>query len=93
VFVVWDGGVVDGDVITVLFNDKPVLTNYMLDKPHKQITLPITKRMNKITIIAEDEGANPPNTANIGLIDGGKFYNLTAYNNKGKKAEIVIVKK
>ena len=32
---VWDGGVIDGDVISVLLNDKPVLTNYSLVKAKK----------------------------------------------------------
>ena len=91
---IWDGGVIDGDIVTVLFNDKPVLTNYTLEKAHKQLRIPLAnKTINTITIIADDEGANPPNTTNIGLTDGGTSYNITAYNNKGKKATIILFKK
>ncbi len=90
---IWDGGVIDGDVVTVLYNDEPVLTNYTLTKPHKQLRIPLTKRKSAITIIAEDEGINPPNTADILFIDGGAYYKLTAYNKKGKKAIIIITKK
>ncbi len=94
IFEIWDGGIIDGDVVTVLFNDKTVLTNYTLEKAHKQVRIPLAnKTRNTITIVAEDEGANPPNTANIGLTDGGISYNITAYNNKGKKATIILVKK
>jgi len=90
---VWDGGVIDGDVITVLYNDLPVLANYTLEKAHKQLRIPITKKTSTVTIIAIDEGANPPNTADILLIDGTARYKVTAYNSKGKRAVIVLRKK
>ena len=90
---VWDGGVIDGDVITVLYNDVPVLTNYTLEKAHKQLRIPITKKTSTVTIIAINEGANPPNTADILLIDGAARYKITAYNSQGKRATIVLRKK
>ena len=90
---VWDGGVIDGDVVTILYNDIPVLTNYTLEKKHKRLRIPITKKTSAITITAIDEGANPPNTADILLIDGDMRYKVTAYNSKGKKAVIVLNKK
>ena len=90
---VWDGGVIDGDVITVLFNDQPLLTNYTLEKAHKQLHIPLTKKKNTITIIADDEGINPPNTADVLLIDGSAHYKITAYNKQGKKSMIVLTKK
>ena len=90
---IWDGGVIDGDVVTVLYNNQPVLTNYTLEKAHKRLRIPLTKKASTITVIAEDEGINPPNTADILFIDGSAFYKLTAYNKKGKQAIIIITKK
>ena len=90
---VWDGGVIDGDVISVLLNDKPVLTNYSLVKAKKQLRFPVTKTVNIVTIVAEDEGVNPPNTAEIILRDGDTIYKITAYNKKGAKAQIVLRRK
>ncbi len=90
---VWDGGVIDGDVVTILFNEAPLLTNYTLEKTHKQLHIPLTKKKNTITIIADDEGANPPNTADVLLIDGSAYYKITAYNKQGKKSMIVLTKK
>ena len=89
---VWDGGIIDGDVITVLYNDVPVLSNFTLAKAHKQLRIPLAKKKSTITIIAEDEGINPPNTADVLLIDGGKYYKITAYNKQGKRSMIVISK-
>ncbi len=89
---VWDGGVVDGDVVTILLNDTPVLTKYSLVKARKQLRLPLTKNTSTITIVAEDEGLNPPNTAEISLLDGKASHRITAFNKKGEKAVIIIKK-
>ena len=90
---VWDGGVIDGDVITVLYNDKPVLTNYSLVKAKKQLRFPVSKKANIVTIVALDEGINPPNTAEINLWDGNTVYSITAFNKKGARAMVVIKRK
>ncbi len=90
---IWDGGVIDGDVISVLLNDKPLLTNYSLVKARKRVRVPVSKTVNVVTIIAEDEGINPPNTAEIALIDGEAVYKITAFNKKGARAQIVLRRK
>jgi hypothetical protein len=89
---VWDGGVVDGDKITVKLNDKVILDHYSLIKERKQIRLPIAAGTNTIAIIADDEGDAPPNTAQILLTDGHDEYKITAYNKAGKVARIVITR-
>ncbi len=89
---VWDGGVIDGDVVSILLNDIPVLNKYTLTKARKQLRLPLTKNASTITIVAEDEGVNPPNTAEIALHDGNASHRITAFNKKGDKA-IIIIKK
>ena len=89
---VWDGGVVDGDVVTILVNEVPVLTKYSLVKARKQLRLPLTKNTTTITIVADDEGVNPPNTAEISLLDGTANHRITAFNKKGEQATIIIKK-
>ena len=89
---IWDGGVIDGDVVSVLFNDQVVLSHYSLVKARKQLKLPLTSRKNTIAIVAEEEGTNPPNTAQLSLWDGGLNYKITAYSSKGARA-IIIIKK
>jgi hypothetical protein len=90
---IWDGGVIDGDAVSVLLNDHAVLSNYTLAKEKKLLRLPLTKKTNTVTIIAENEGINPPNTAQLVLHDGGIQYSLTAFNKQGEKATIVIKKR
>jgi hypothetical protein len=89
---VWDGGVIDGDKISLLVNDERVLTNYTLAKERKILRFPVTKKINTITVIAEDEGINPPNTVQLIFHDGSEQYNLTAFNSKGEKAGKCLIR-
>jgi hypothetical protein len=83
----WDGGNVDGDRITVIFNGETYLNNYYLLKQKKTLRLPLKPTgMNTMAIIAENEGSEPPNTADMVLYDGAMAYSIVAYNNKGQTA-------
>ncbi len=90
---IWDGGVIDDDVVTVLLNGREILTNYVLTAEKKTLTIPLTEKTNTITIVAGDEGTAPPNTAQMLLTDGTEQHKVTAYNKKGKTASVVITTK
>lgn len=91
---VWDGSTIDGDVITISFNSKPVLANYTLAKEKKRLAIPLSEAAtDTLAIQAIREGNEPPTTADISLIDGSKRYSLVAYNAIGKKAYIIIRRK
>lgn len=90
---VWDGGVVDGDIITVSVDNKTVLTDYSLVKEKKQIPIPFPGHTMTITITAGDEGSAPPNTAQIILRDGNEEHKITAFNKKGDAASVQLIKK
>ena len=90
---IWDGGSQDGDKITLLYNGKALLTHYLLVKEKKQLHIPLSgSNINTITILAENEGLEPPNTASLMLTDGQIRYSILAYNNKGQQAVIRIQK-
>lgn len=88
---VWDGGKLDGDMITLLFNDRPVLTRYTLTAGKKQLKLALQKGRNTLIIIADNEGNEPPTTADLILHDGDTPHRLIAYNKLGKEAVIHIM--
>lgn len=90
---IWDAGVVDGDVVTILLNGKEILTDYTLTGTKKLISVPLSEKVNTITLVAGDEGNNPPNTANLVLTDGAEQHKITAFNKKGKTASIVVTRK
>lgn len=88
----WDYGTVDGDIVSVLFNRKNVLSRYAITSVKKQLRLSLHPGINTLTIVAENEGSAPPNTARLLLTDGKKQYSFTAYNTVGKSATIVLKK-
>ncbi len=88
---VWDGGTEDGDRITLLFNNKTYLAGQILMKKKNQLRLQLsTDKINTITLIADNEGTEPPNTASIMLTDGKISYSILAYNKKGDQAVISL---
>lgn len=93
IFEIWDGGEIDNDQVTVSFNGTIVLKNYQLTAQKKKLTFELGgNELNIITITANNEGSNPPNTANIILYDGDKAYSVLAYNKTRRKAVIKIKK-
>jgi hypothetical protein len=88
---IWDGGRIDGDVVSVLVNNAPLLSRYTLAKTPKILRFALTgDAVSSITVIAENEGNEPPNSANIVLVDGSTTHPVIAYNKTGKSATIKI---
>jgi hypothetical protein len=90
----WDGGRTDGDRITIQLNGQTYLSGHTLNKNRKRLHLPILKGVvNTISIIADNEGSDPPNTANLLLTDGKIPHSVLAYNTEGQEATIKIIRK
>ena len=91
---IWDGNNVDNDRITIMMNGEAVLKDHILTKEKKKINLAMGgNELNIISIVANNEGNDPPNTANIQLADGEIHYDIIAHNTIGKMALINIRKK
>ncbi len=88
----WDGGVIDGDALTVMHNGKPLVKDYLLGREPYRMTIPLVKGRNEIVFVAGDEGSAPPNTAQVILYDGDTPHRFTAFNKKGKSASVVLVR-
>ena len=90
---IWDGGRVDGDVISIYQNDVPVLRNYTIKKEPKQLALTFSGAKTEVfTIVAHHEGNEPPNTTDVLLVDGSIRHSILVYNYIGKKGIIKIRK-
>lgn len=89
-----DFGAIDGDLISVLVNDKVMYARIFLDGTFRGIELGLEKGFNKIDFLALNEGASAPNTAEFrvyddqGLLVSANQWNLAT----GFKATIIIVK-
>jgi len=92
---VYDNGEIDGDIISVFYNQQLILHNQKLT--HKSIRIDFqldsTKEVNEISMFAENLGLIAPNTALLILHDGKKQYDIRLSSNLQKNATIKIRKK
>jgi hypothetical protein len=91
----YDDGDVDGDIVSVYYNGKNVLSNKKLtDKP---ITLNLTadpsKTENELLIYAENEGDIPPNTALMIVTEGNNRTEVRITSDEKKNGVIIFNKK
>lgn len=89
---VWDGGTIDGDIISIILNDRPVAVRLKLTAAHSVFRIPLknpdASGLYTLSILAENEGAESPNTANLLLIDGSTSHSILAHNEYGREAVV-----
>jgi hypothetical protein len=84
----------DGDRVTILINDIPVILNITLQRNYQKFNIPLEVGINKIAFKALNQGTSGPNTAafkvynDTGVLLSSKEWNLAT----GAKATIVIAK-
>ncbi|MCB0777412.1 MAG: hypothetical protein KDB99_13960, partial [Chitinophagaceae bacterium] len=92
---VYDNGEIDGDVISIFYNDQLILSSQKLT--HKSIqldlTLDSTKAYNELSMLAENLGLIPPNTALMVIHDGKNRHNVRVSSDLQKNATVRIRKK
>jgi hypothetical protein len=91
----YDNGEIDGDSISIFYNDKLIAFNRILStrSVHFDITLDSTLEINELTMFADNLGAIPPNTALMLVNDGKKRYEVRLTSNLEKSATIRFKKK
>ncbi len=84
----------DGDRVTILINDIPIVTNIILMQNYQKFNIPLKIGINKIAFKALNQGTSGPNTAafkvynDAGILLSSNEWNLAT----GAKATIVIAK-
>lgn len=91
----YDDGLLDGDSVSVFYNNRILLNNILLsDKAIKQVVhLPLTKEGIIISMFAENEGSIPPNTGLLIIREGQKRYEVRFSSDKKKSAAVMLRKK
>lgn len=84
----------DGDRVSVLVNDIPVIVNIVLEQRYKKFSIPLEVGLNKIAFKALNQGTSGPNTAAFKVYnDKGVLLSSNEWNlATGAKATIVIAK-
>lgn len=84
----------DGDKVTILINDIPIIMNITLKQSYQKFNIPLEVGINKIAFKALNQGTSGPNTAafkvydDAGILLSSNEWNLAT----GAKATIVIAK-
>jgi len=84
----------DGDRVTILINDVPVIQNIVLQQNYQKFNIPLDIGINRIAFKALNQGSSGPNTAafkvynDAGVLISSNEWNLAT----GAKATLVIAK-
>ena len=84
----------DGDRVTILINDVPVIQNIVLQQNYQKFNIPLDIGINRIAFKALNQGSSGPNTAafkvynDAGMLISSNEWNLAT----GAKATLVIAK-
>ncbi|MGZ3839228.1 MAG: hypothetical protein ACXVMS_12885 [Flavisolibacter sp.] len=91
----YDNGEVDGDSISVFYNDQLLGANLRLSTKsiHMNIGLDSTREANTLSMFANNLGSIPPNTALMLIYDGKKRYEVRLSSNLEKSAAVRIRRK
>jgi len=90
--IVYDGGKLDGDKISITLNDKPFLTNYEAKSEKKILTVDIKDTRASIAIKALNEGSIAPNTIVVELLDANNSIKALSNLKAGETTRIDILK-
>ncbi|MEJ7912132.1 MAG: hypothetical protein WKF70_03175, partial [Chitinophagaceae bacterium] len=91
----YDNGEVDGDSISIFYNDRLLASSQKLSAKsiRLQIMLDSAKQYNELTMFADNLGSIPPNTALMLIYDGRKRYEIRMSSTLNKNATLRIKKK
>lgn len=88
---IWDSEHVDGDIISLYEGNKPLLQNFLLTGRNKTVHLRMPDQGNDtLTLVAENEGTDPTNTARVKITSGKMVRYLDATTTVDKKVTIVL---
>lgn len=88
----YDNGEVDGDTVSVYFNNTMVLDKFRISEKGKSIVLPLKPGLNTIEMFAHNLGAIPPNTALLIISSGTERHELRTSADLKTNARIDIRK-
>jgi hypothetical protein len=91
----YDNGEIDGDSISVFFNNQLLGANLLLSTRsiHMNIKLDTTKEFNELAMFANNLGSIPPNTALMLVSDGKNRYEVRLSSNLDKTGAVRIKRK
>ena len=90
----YDNGEIDGDSISLFLNDQLIFSHLLLTGKAQIIKLAISelKKINELTMVAENLGSIPPNTSYMEAIVGDQKHSAYLASSEGSSAVIRLIK-
>ncbi len=88
----YDNGEIDGDSVTLIYNDKIITTHQLLSATPVAFKIKVEpgNAKNELVMYAENLGSIPPNTALMVIYDGGKRYELNVSSTKNRNGVVAF---
>jgi len=88
---VWDHGKIDGDIISLRHNDIILMEHYRIGAEREQRKILLKgEGSDRVRLIAEHEGAEPPVTVRLSCTCGKRTYTIDASSAIGHPVELVL---
>ena len=85
----YDNGIVDGDSITLIYNNEVLLTHQLLSGKPMTISLKVEAgKSNELVMYAENLGSIPPNTALMIIYDGNNRHQVNISSSKSTNGAV-----
>jgi hypothetical protein len=89
---VYDNGIVDGDIVSVVYNDNVVIDKLSLTTHAVEVKIAVNpSQTNTLVFHAHNLGLYPPNTAKLEILYGNKKEELTVSSDLTVSSVIDIV--
>jgi PKD repeat protein len=90
---VYDNGIVDGDSVTLVYNDKIIATHLFLSGKPMTFSIKIDERRNtnELLMYAENLGSIPPNTSLMIIKDENTRYNVNITSSKTSNGVVSFI--
>ncbi len=88
----YDNGEIDGDSVTLIYNNNVITTHQLLTAQAKTFVLKIEpgNAKNELVMYAENLGSIPPNTALMIITDGNKRYEVNVRSSKDSNGVVAF---
>ena len=88
----YDNGEIDGDSVTLIYNNNIITTHQLLTAQAKTFVLKVEpgNARNELVMYAENLGSIPPNTALMIITDGNKRYEVNVSSSKDRNGVVAF---
>ncbi len=88
----YDNGDIDGDSVTLIYNNDIITTHQLLTAQAKTFVLKVAagNAKNELVMYAENLGSIPPNTALMVITDGNKRYEVNVRSSKNSNGVVAF---